>query len=86
VVNVPLTSIDKLVAQLQLPRVDFIKMDIKGATAKALIGAKGLLASGPSARSLNGGARGQSRRHSVGGIVSAALLSDGVRTLFWSAS
>jgi FkbM family methyltransferase len=45
VINVPLTSIDKLVAQLQLPRVNYIKMDIKGATAKALMGAKGLLAS-----------------------------------------
>jgi FkbM family methyltransferase len=43
VINVPLTSIDKLVAQLNLPRVDFIKMDIKGATAKALIGGKGVL-------------------------------------------
>jgi FkbM family methyltransferase len=45
VVNIPLTSIDKLVAQLQLPRVDFIKMDIKGATAKALMGGKGILMS-----------------------------------------
>ena len=45
VVNVPPTSIDKLIAQLQLPRVDYIKMDIKGATARALTGAKGLLTS-----------------------------------------
>jgi FkbM family methyltransferase len=45
VIDVPLTSIDKLVARLQLPRIDFIKMDIKGATSKALTGAKGILAS-----------------------------------------
>ena len=30
VINVPLTTIDKVVAELHLPRVDFIKMDIKG--------------------------------------------------------
>jgi FkbM family methyltransferase len=45
VINVPLTSIDKLVTELQLRHVDFIKMDIKGATEKALIGAKTVLAS-----------------------------------------
>jgi FkbM family methyltransferase len=45
VVNVPLTSIDKLVGQLQLPRVNYIKMDIKGATSKALMGARATLAS-----------------------------------------
>lgn len=45
VVNIPLTSIDKMVAELHLPHVDFIKMDIKGATEKALIGAKTVLAS-----------------------------------------
>jgi FkbM family methyltransferase len=45
VINVPLTSIDKLAAQLHLPKVDYIKMDIKGATAKALIGGKGILTS-----------------------------------------
>ena len=43
VINVPLTSIDKLAAQLHLAKVDYIKMDIKGATAKALIGGKGIL-------------------------------------------
>src|SRR5690349_5194000 len=32
-VQVPLTSIDKIVAELSLPRVDFIKMDIEGAEA-----------------------------------------------------
>ena len=47
VINVPLTSIDKLVSQLQLRHVDYIKMDIKGATAKALLGAKKVLASAP---------------------------------------
>lgn len=38
-VMVPLTTIDKLVAELQLPRVDFIKMDIEGAESQALEGA-----------------------------------------------
>jgi FkbM family methyltransferase len=45
VVNVPLISIDKLAADLKLPHVDFIKMDIKGATAKALVGGKHVLSS-----------------------------------------
>lgn len=35
----PLTTIDKIVAELDLPRVDFIKMDIEGAERKALAGA-----------------------------------------------
>ena len=34
----PLTTIDKLVAELNLPSVDFIKMDIEGAEVKALQG------------------------------------------------
>ena len=38
--KVPLTTIDKLVAELQLPRVDFIKMDIEGAEMPALEGAR----------------------------------------------
>ena len=37
-VQVPLTTIDKMVAELKLPRVDFIKMDIEGAEQKALQG------------------------------------------------
>jgi FkbM family methyltransferase len=36
---VPLTTIDKIVADLKLQRVDFIKMDIEGAEQKALMGA-----------------------------------------------
>jgi hypothetical protein len=36
---VPVTTIDKLVAQLGLPRVDFIKMDIEGSELQALAGA-----------------------------------------------
>jgi len=38
--KVPLTTIDKLVAELNLQRVDFIKMDIEGAEVKALRGGK----------------------------------------------
>ena len=37
-VRVPLTTIDKMVAELQLPRVDFIKMDIEGSEKPALRG------------------------------------------------
>lgn len=39
-VRVPLTTIDKLVAELKLDRVDFIKMDIEGAEKPALKGAR----------------------------------------------
>lgn len=38
--KVPLTTIDKLVAELKLERVDFIKMDIEGAEVPALEGAR----------------------------------------------
>ncbi len=37
-VTVPLTTIDKMVAELKLPKVDFIKMDIEGAEQRALAG------------------------------------------------
>lgn len=40
-VAVPLTTIDRMVADLALERVDFIKMDIEGAEANALRGAHG---------------------------------------------
>jgi FkbM family methyltransferase len=38
--KVPLTTIDKLVLELNLPSVDFIKMDIEGAEMQALEGAR----------------------------------------------
>jgi FkbM family methyltransferase len=43
-VTVPLTTIDKLVLELKLPRVDFIKMDIEGAEQRALAGGAKTLA------------------------------------------
>ena len=42
-VQVPLTTIDKVVAELGLPRVDFIKMDVEGAEANAIAGARGTI-------------------------------------------
>jgi FkbM family methyltransferase len=39
-VVVPLTTIDKLVSELKLDHVDFIKMDIEGAERNALAGAR----------------------------------------------
>jgi FkbM family methyltransferase len=39
-VRVPLTTIDSIVAELRLPHVDFIKMDIEGAEKQALTGAR----------------------------------------------
>ncbi|MBZ5581727.1 MAG: FkbM family methyltransferase [Acidobacteriia bacterium] len=43
-IDIPLTTIDKLVAELNLPRVDFIKMDIEGAERKAVAGASHTIA------------------------------------------
>jgi FkbM family methyltransferase len=42
--KVPLTTIDKLMAELKLDRVDYIKFDIEGAEPKALTGAHDTLA------------------------------------------
>jgi FkbM family methyltransferase len=44
VIQVPLTTVDKLVEELHLPRVDFIKMDIEGAEPRALQGSKDTIA------------------------------------------
>ena len=41
--SVPMTTIDNIVAELNLERVDFIKMDIEGAEQKALAGAAQVL-------------------------------------------
>ena len=35
----PLTTIDRIVAELDLPRVDYIKLDIEGAESNAIRGA-----------------------------------------------
>lgn len=43
-VQVPLTTIDKLVDELKLERVDFVKMDIEGAEVNALKGAQATIA------------------------------------------
>ncbi len=40
----PLTTIDRIAAELHLDRVDFIKMDIEGAERQALAGAAGVIA------------------------------------------
>lgn len=42
--KVPLTTIDKLVEELKLERVDYIKMDIEGSEQRAIIGAKNTIA------------------------------------------
>jgi FkbM family methyltransferase len=42
--RVPLTTIDKLVSELKLERVDFIKMDIEGAERNAVAGARETIA------------------------------------------
>ena len=42
--RIPLTTIDEIVADLKLPRVDYIKLDVSGAEGKALEGAKETLA------------------------------------------
>jgi FkbM family methyltransferase len=42
-IQVPLTTIDNLVSELKLERVDYIKMDIEGAEPNALTGAAGTI-------------------------------------------
>ena len=43
-VKAPLTTIDKMVQELKLPRVDYIKMDIEGAEVRAIRGARATIA------------------------------------------
>lgn len=43
-IEAPLTTIDKMVAELGLAKVDFIKMDIEGAEQKAVTGARNTIA------------------------------------------
>jgi len=42
--GIPLTTIDKLVSELKLERVDFIKMDIEGAEPRAIVGGRETIA------------------------------------------
>ena len=41
--GIPVTTIDKLAAELGLTRIDFIKADVKGATERLLRGASGVI-------------------------------------------
>ncbi len=43
-ISIPLTTIDHMVEELHLAKVDFIKMDIEGAETKAVVGAKNTIA------------------------------------------
>jgi FkbM family methyltransferase len=40
IIHIPVTTIDKIVSELKLEKVDFIKMDIEGAEQNALTGAQ----------------------------------------------
>ena len=43
-IEAPLTTVDKMVVELRLTKVDFIKMDIEGAERKAIMGARNTIA------------------------------------------
>ena len=40
IIHIPVTTIDKIVSELKLEKIDFIKMDIEGAEQNALMGAQ----------------------------------------------
>lgn len=40
IIHIPVTTIDNIVSELKLEKVDFIKMDIEGAEQKAMMGAQ----------------------------------------------
>jgi len=42
--SIPVTTISKVAAELNLPRVDFIKADVKGATERLLLGGSDIIA------------------------------------------
>ncbi len=44
ILKIPVTTIDRLAAELKLAHVDFIKMDIEGAEVKAIEGGRGTIA------------------------------------------
>ena len=42
-IQIPVSTIDRIVYELRLPKVDYVKIDIEGAEKQALLGAKSLI-------------------------------------------